>query len=91
KGEYTLHWRQIAPEQLSDCLALLVLPREASDAELAAPAHWALRHFAGRAWLAVELLREAGDARWLQRLQALSDDTALPLVAAGDVHFHVRS
>ncbi|MFX7854087.1 hypothetical protein ABTK08_21270, partial [Acinetobacter baumannii] len=77
--------------QLSDCLALLVLPREASDAELAAPAHWALRHFAGRAWLAVELLREAGDARWLQRLQALSDDTALPLVAAGDVHFHVRS
>jgi error-prone DNA polymerase len=91
KGEYTLHWRQIAPETLADCLALLVLPREAGDAELAAPAHWALRHFAGRAWLAVELLREAGDALWLQRLQALSDATALPLVAAGDVHFHVRS
>ncbi|MDR7298055.1 error-prone DNA polymerase [Pelomonas aquatica] len=91
KGEYTLHWRQIAPETLVDCLALLVLPREAIDAELAAPAHWALRHFAGRAWLAVELLREASDALWLQRLQALSDDTALPLVATGDVHFHVRS
>jgi error-prone DNA polymerase len=91
KGEYTLHWRQIAPEKLTDCLALLVLPREASDAELAAPAHWLLRHFAGRAWIAVELLREAGDARWLQRLQALSEETALPLVAAGDVHFHVRS
>jgi error-prone DNA polymerase len=91
KGEYTLHWRQIAPERLTDCLALLVLPREATDAELAAPAHWLLRHFAGRAWIAVELLREAGDARWLQRLQALSDETALPLVAAGDVHFHVRS
>ncbi|WP_235538269.1 error-prone DNA polymerase [Pelomonas sp. Root1444] len=91
KGEYTLHWRQIAPETLVDCLALLVLPREASDAELASPAHWALRHFAGRAWLAVELLREASDALWLQRLQALSDDTALPLVVTGDVHFHVRS
>ncbi|MEO6281162.1 MAG: PHP domain-containing protein, partial [Roseateles sp.] len=91
KGEYTLHWRQIAPEKLADCLALLVLPREAADAELAAPAHWALRHFAGRAWLAVELLREASDALWLQRLQQLSEDTALPLVAAGDVHFHVRS
>jgi len=91
KGEYTLHWRQIAPDKLADCLALLVLPREAGDAELAAPAHWLLRHFAGRAWIAVELLREAGDAPWLQRLQALSEETALPLVAAGDVHFHVRS
>ncbi|WP_422017467.1 error-prone DNA polymerase [Roseateles sp.] len=91
KGEYTLTWRQLAPEHLSDCLALLVLPREASDAELAPAAHWVLRHFAGRAWIAVELLREASDALWLQRLQALSDETALPLVAAGDVHFHVRS
>jgi error-prone DNA polymerase len=91
KGEYTLHWRQIAPEKLADCVALLVLPREASDAELAAPAHWLLQHFTGRAWIAVELLREAGDAQWLQRLQALSEETALPLVAAGDVHFHVRS
>jgi len=91
KGEYTLTWRQLAPEKLADCLALLVLPREASDAELAAPAHWLLRHFAGRAWIAVELMREASDALWLQRLQALSEETALPLVAAGDVHFHVRS
>ncbi|MBW8847938.1 MAG: error-prone DNA polymerase, partial [Burkholderiales bacterium] len=91
KGEYTLYWRQIAPEKLSDCLALLVLPREASDAELLPPAHWLLQHFTGRAWIAVELLREASDAQWLQRLQQLSEDTALPLVAAGDVHFHVRS
>jgi error-prone DNA polymerase len=91
KGEYTLHWRQFAPEKLADCLALLVLPREAPDAELAPAAHWVLRHFAGRAWIAVELLREASDALWLQRLQALSEETALPLVAAGDAHFHVRS
>ena len=91
KGEYTLHWRQIAAEQLGNCLALLVLPRDAGDANLLPPAHWLLQHFTGRAWLAVELLREASDARWLQRLQALSEATALPLVAAGDVHFHVRS
>jgi error-prone DNA polymerase len=91
KGEYTLPWRQIAPEALAHCLALLVLPREACDAELLAPAQWALQHFTGRAWIAVELLREAGDAAWLQRLQQLSEATALPLVAAGDVHFHVRS
>jgi error-prone DNA polymerase len=91
KGEYTLHFRQIAPELLADCLALLVLPREAPDAELLGRAQWALQHFTGRAWLAVELLREASDALWLQRLQTLSEATALPLVAAGDVHFHVRS
>ncbi|MFG6432407.1 error-prone DNA polymerase [Roseateles sp. LYH14W] len=91
KGEYTLHWRQIPPERLSDCLALIVLPRNASDAELLSPAQWLLQHFTGRAWIAVELLREAGDAQWLQRLHQLSDATALPLVAAGDVHFHVRS
>ncbi|WP_457426861.1 error-prone DNA polymerase [Roseateles sp. P5_E7] len=91
KGEYTLPWRQIAPELLTDCLALIVLPREASNAELLAPAQWALQHFTGRAWIAVELLREARDALWLQRLQQLSEDTALPLVASGDVHFHVRS
>ena len=91
KGEYTLHWRQLGPERLTDCLALLVLPREASDAELLAPAQWLLQHFTGRAWIAVELLREASDALWLQRMQALSEATALPLVAAGDVHFHVRS
>ncbi len=91
KGEYTLHWHRIAPEKLTDCLALLVLPRDATDAELLPPAHWLLQHFTGRAWVAVELLREAGDARWLQRLQAVSEATALPLVAAGDVHFHVRS
>jgi error-prone DNA polymerase len=91
KGEYTLHFRQIAPERLADCLALLVLPREAPDAELLGLAQWALQHFTGRAWLAVELLREASDALWLQRLQTLSEATALPLVAAGDVHFHVRS
>jgi len=91
KGEYTLRWRQIAPELLTDCLALLVLPRDASDAELLPPAQWALQHFTGRAWIAVELLREASDALWLQRLQQLSEDTALPLVAAGDVHFHMRS
>jgi error-prone DNA polymerase len=91
KGTYTLHVHQLVPEQLGDCLALLVLNREASDAELLPPAHWLLQHFTGRAWIAVELLREASDARWLQRLQALSEATALPLVAAGDVHFHVRS
>ena len=91
KGTYCLHWSRLNADALDDCLALLVPQRERSDAELIEQARWLLAHFSGRAWIAVELLREASDARWLLRLQELSEATALPLVAAGDVHMHRRS
>ncbi|MEO7200291.1 MAG: error-prone DNA polymerase [Dokdonella sp.] len=55
-----------------------------------ATAHWLQQHFAGRAWIAVELHRGADDARQLQRLQQLAARHQLPLVASGDVHMHVR-
>ncbi len=42
-------------------------------------------------WLAAELLLEAGDDLWLAMLQQASAATGIPLVAAGDVHMHVRS
>ncbi|MEO9150567.1 MAG: PHP domain-containing protein, partial [Burkholderiaceae bacterium] len=42
-------------------------------------------------WLAAELLLEVGDDLWLARLQRASIATGIPLVAAGDVHMHVRS
>ncbi|MDM4766248.1 error-prone DNA polymerase [Pelomonas sp. SE-A7] len=91
KGLYRLAWTDLRPQALDDCLLLLLPRREAGDTELLDQAHWLLRHFTGRAWIAVELLRELSDERWLQRLQALSEATALPLVAAGDVHMHRRS
>ncbi|MDN3922215.1 error-prone DNA polymerase [Roseateles violae] len=91
KGEYRLRWREIRAEALDDCLVIALLPREADEAQLLAPARWLLRHFSGRAWLGVELLRDSGDALWLQRLQQLGEATALPLVACGDVHMHLRS
>ncbi|MET0517824.1 MAG: PHP domain-containing protein, partial [Burkholderiaceae bacterium] len=101
KGEYRLAWSQIPARALDDCVALLLPLREAQGERegedegegeaLLAPARWLLRHFSGRSWIGVELLRESGDARWLQRLQQLSEDTALPLVACGDVHMHRRS
>jgi len=91
KGTYELLWSHIPPNALDDCLALLMPQRARCDEELLAQARWLLTHFAGRAWIAVELLREAGDAQWLLRLQTLSEATALPLVAAGDVHMHRRS
>ncbi|MCV2366630.1 error-prone DNA polymerase [Roseateles oligotrophus] len=91
KGTYCLRWSQLRPAALADCLFIALLPREASDAQLLAPARWLLQHMPGRAWLGVELLRELGDEVWLQRMRALAEQTALPLVACGDVHMHRRS
>lgn len=45
----------------------------------------------GPLWLAVELFHEADDALWLQVLRRAGEATGLPLVAAGDVHMHLRS
>ncbi len=91
KGTYSLRWSQLQLSALEGCLFIALLPRTASDAELMAPARWLLQHVPGRAWLGVELLRELGDEAWLLRLRDLSERTALPLVATGDVHMHRRS
>ena len=42
-------------------------------------------------WLAAELLLQADDDAWLAALQQASAATGIPLVAAGDVHMHLRS
>ncbi|MBV8123615.1 MAG: error-prone DNA polymerase, partial [Paucibacter sp.] len=91
KGEYRLRWSQIRPELLSGCLLIWLPERRAPEAQLLPQARWLLRHFGGRAWIGVTLLRELSDERWLHRLQQWSADTALPLLACGDVHMHVRS
>ncbi|QRP64388.1 error-prone DNA polymerase [Rhodanobacter sp. FDAARGOS 1247] len=51
---------------------------------------WMRNTFAGRAWLAVELHHGPDDAGRLHDLQQLGHGLGLPLVAAGDVHMHVR-
>jgi len=53
-------------------------------------AKWITQHFPQRAWLAVELHRGPDDTAEFARLQALGARHGLPLVAAGDVHMHVR-
>ena len=45
--------------------------------------------FAGRAYLAAHHLYRGDDAARLARLATLADDTGLPLVALGDVLYHV--
>jgi len=71
---------------LDDCLALW-LPEHAPD-DL--HGRWLADLFPQRLWIAVELLTSGQDRRRLAALQALGDRLGLPLVAAGDVHMHVR-
>ena len=91
KGSYRLPVRDIDPQALADCVVLVSPQRAGTAAQLLACARWLLERFMGRCWLAVELLRQLDDAMWLHRLREVGELTAIPLVAAGDVHMHVRS
>jgi error-prone DNA polymerase len=85
KGNYRLE-RSDLEAGLSGCLALWLpaaTPREDEG-------RWLAGHFAGRAWLAVELFAGGRDGERLAALEALGKAVGLPLVAAGDVHMHVR-
>lgn len=91
KGTYTLEWDDLYAPWLDDCLVLYVPDGAADDHALFAQGQWVEQHFEGRAWMAVELHHAIDDEAWLRRLRITSDLTNLPLLAAGDVHMHVRS
>ena len=92
KGSYLLHRRDLENPGGGLCVLWAPGPLSAVAPErLDADAAWVARHFATRAWLAVELHRGPDDAGELASLQALGARHGLPLVAAGDVHMHVRS
>ncbi|MBC7705202.1 MAG: error-prone DNA polymerase [Rhodoferax sp.] len=91
KGTYHLARDDIVPDELSRCVVLAAPDRNSSTEQLEIIARWLLNDFTGRCWLAVQLIRVLGDEMWLHRLRQVSALTAIPLVAAGDVHMHVRS
>jgi len=91
KGSYHLTLTDMDPAELKDCVVLAAPDRSSNLAQIERVARWLLSSFMGRCWLAVQLLRELGDEMWLYRLRQVSSLTAVPLVAAGDVHMHVRS
>ncbi len=91
KGRYALHQHEIDAAELADCVMLVAPQRGSSPEQLLAIARWLLRHFMGRSWLAVELLRLLDDEMWLHRLREVSALSAIPLVASGDIHMHLRS
>ncbi|TAN50409.1 MAG: error-prone DNA polymerase [Betaproteobacteria bacterium] len=81
KGTYALSRADLESAANGGMLALLV----------SGDARWLAERFAGRAWIAVELLCGPNDRARLDALRELGDAVGLPLVAAGDVHMHVRS
>jgi len=91
KGTYSLSIDDVNPEELKHCVALASPERSSSEEQLTSIARWLLTNFTGRCWLAVELYRVIDDEMWLHRLRQASELTAIPLVASGDVHMHVRS
>src|SRR6266581_8613150 len=86
KGSYSLA-RSDLGGALPGCLVLLV-PDGQHDAE---HARFVAERFAGRSWIAAELLQGPDDRARLAGLRKLGKASGLPLVAAGDVHMHVRS
>ncbi|HSC79436.1 MAG TPA: error-prone DNA polymerase, partial [Chitinolyticbacter sp.] len=86
KGSYHLTRDDLAAR--AQRLLALWLPADDADP---ADGHWLAQLFGERAWLAVSLLHGPSDAERLAQCQWLGQQCGLPLVAAGDVHMHVRS
>jgi error-prone DNA polymerase len=86
KGEYRLRRTDFAELPVDGCLALWLPAARPDPGE----AGWLATQFPQRLWVAVELLTTGRDRRRLALLQSLAAQLGLPLVAAGDVHMHVR-
>ena len=92
KGDYSLTRDDVA-SFASRCITLWS-PGElqaGDDSASIATGRWVADVFDDRAWIAVELFAQVGDASRLARLAALGRACGLPLVASGDVHMHARA
>jgi error-prone DNA polymerase len=86
KGQYALaraDLQTLAPEQ---CFILWLPATRPQPEEL----RWLAARFPDRVQVAVELLREGGDARRLAALTRIGAECGIGLVASGDVHMHLR-
>jgi error-prone DNA polymerase len=84
KGSYALSRKDLELHLQSGLLVLCLSGLEPDY-------FWLKEKFPERCWLAVELHHGANDFQKLRQLQEISKRTGLPLVAAGDVHMHLRS
>ncbi len=91
KGTYQLDLDEIDSKTLADCVVIAVPNRRCSQAQMEEIARWLLMHWTGHCWLGWEQLRRLDDEVQLVKLRQCSELTAVPIVAVGDVHMHVRS
>jgi len=86
KGEYKLSRADVE----ADTSGLLALWIPEGDPDLE-NGRWIKQVFRDRAWITVELHRGPDDAKRLLDLRRIGEELDMPLVAAGDVHMHVRA
>ncbi|CAM4130652.1 error-prone DNA polymerase [Roseateles saccharophilus] len=91
KGTYFLNLDEIDRKTLADCVVIAVPDRNCTLEQMEGIARWLLRHWTGCCWLGWEQLRRIDDEVQLFKLRQCSELTAVPIVAVGDVHMHVRS
>ena len=91
KGSYGVSWQGSDWAALQHCEVLLAPPRAITFEALCAACLRANALFGGRFWLALELLHGLDDDLWTHKLESAGAHTGVPLVAAGNVHMHVRS
>ena len=85
KGQYRC-LREDFPDELPGLFCLLCQTTPTPDSDI----DWLKQRFAGCLGLALELHRGPDDVQRQDSLQQQSIHHGLPLVAAGDVHMHVR-
>jgi error-prone DNA polymerase len=86
KGSYRL-LRADVQEILAGCLILWIPGLPPSYEE----GRWLLERFPGLIWIAIEQHHDGVSTMRLNLLRKASTDLGVPLVAAGDVHTHVRA
>ena len=91
KGQYRVVWPDPQWAMLTDCEILLALPASLDVEAACAICRLAKNIFGQNLWLTVELLLGLDDALVLHKLTQVSLLAGVPLVAAGQVHMHVRS
>ncbi|RQO42112.1 error-prone DNA polymerase [Variovorax sp. KBW07] len=95
KGEYRVSWEDSDVASLQDCQVLFVPRRNPGGAMDVATLHEDLSAakalYGENLWLAVEMLNEIDDDLWFVALMQAGEQAGVPLVAAGDVHMHVRA
>jgi error-prone DNA polymerase len=93
KGCYRVEWNDFE-QGVPGCLVIIFPPESGVTADPPALLEQLSRlgtAFPDSAWIGVELLCGWDDRARLEALQWLAQTSGLPLVAAGNVHMHVRS